>query len=143
MVYLPFPNSRYTPFGHSILVAYLSRGMLHAVQITEVKFTKKVFGWIADKKNSGYYLSICSLVLVSKGCWIISFVYGLNFFPWGPVTFASSLVTLSLNIKEMFMPQVNQRIFLNLKTLWFLFTDEVQLSRGYRATTRRQFTFND
>lgn len=50
MVYLPFPNSRYTPFGHSILVAYLSRGMLHAVQITEVKFTKKVFGWIADKK---------------------------------------------------------------------------------------------
>ena len=27
------------------------------------------------------------------------------------------------------------------KTLWPLFMDRVQLLRGYRATTRRQFTF--
>ena len=27
------------------------------------------------------------------------------------------------------------------KTLWPLFMDAVQLSQGYRATTRRQFTF--
>ena len=28
-----------------------------------------------------------------------------------------------------------------LKTLWFLFMDEIQLSQGYRVTPRRQFTF--
>ena len=28
-----------------------------------------------------------------------------------------------------------------LKTLWPLFMDGVQLSQGYRATTRRHFTF--
>ena len=28
------------------------------------------------------------------------------------------------------------------KNLWSLFMDRVQLHQGYRATTRRQFTFN-
>ena len=34
-----------------------------------------------------------------------------------------------------------RRLLLKKTTLWPLFVDGVQLSQGYRATTRRQFTF--
>ena len=38
--------------------------------------------------------------------------------------------------------KIIQNLLLNFKkTLWPLFVDVVQLSQGYRATTRRQFTF--
>ena len=47
-------------------------------------------------------------------------------------------------LNTLLLPAKNKEkiiLYENLKALWVLFMDGVQLSEGYRATARRQFAF--